>query len=220
VGAIVIAGLTFGAVPASAYGPYTSGQTGYDVSYPQCPGASAPPGTFNFGIVGVTHGRPFTSNACLGTEYKAAAQFSTPSLYFNTGYSGAYRRNIRPQCSAGPNQAWEIGCSEADYAVSQASGLKVAMWWLDVEVGNSWSTSSSTLNRQTIQGAVDRLSSAGLVGVYSTASSWNTITGGSFSPNGSSADWVAAGSCSTSFDGKPVWLSQFTSSGFDNDTAC
>ena len=119
-----------------------------------------------------------------------------------------------------PDQAWEIGCSEADYAVSQASGLKVAMWWLDVEVGNSWSTSSSTLNRQTIQGAVDRLSSAGLVGVYSTASSWNTITGGSFSPNGSSADWVAAGSCSTSFDGKPVWLSQFTSSGFDNDTAC
>ncbi len=217
---MVVTALLLNAIAANASGPYTFGQVGYDVSYPQCPGASPPPGTFNFGIVGVTHGRPFTVNACVGTEYSVAAQFSTPSLYFNTGYSGAYRKNIRSACSAGPNQAWEIGCSEADYAASQASGLKVAMWWLDVEVGNSWSTSNSTLNQQTIQGAVDRLSSAGWVGVYSTASSWNTITGGTFSPNGSSADWVAGGSCSTSFDGKPVWLSQFTSGGVDHDTAC
>jgi hypothetical protein len=206
---------------AHAASPYTG--IGYDISYPQCSSATLPSGTF--GIVGVTDGRPFTSNPCfrsLMNEYKYATSSGTPSLYFNTGYSGAYRKNITQACTSGPSQAWMIGCSEADYAATQASGLGITMWWVDVELGNSWSSSNHTSNQQTIQGAVDRLSGTGLVGVYSTSSSWNTITGGGFSPNGSSADWVAGGSCSTPFDGKQVWLSQFqyTRGGFDYDTAC
>ena len=95
------------------------------------------------------------------------------------------------------------------------------MWWLDVETGNSWSTSNLALNRDAIQGAVDRLNQTGLpVGVYSTASMWKTITGGSFTPNGLAADWVAAGSCSTPFTTSPVWLTQSTFGGVDHDTAC
>ncbi|TMC37880.1 MAG: hypothetical protein E6J28_06985 [Chloroflexi bacterium] len=95
------------------------------------------------------------------------------------------------------------------------------MWWLDVETGNSWSSSNLTLNQYAIQGATDRLSQTGLpVGVYSTAASWKTITGSGFTPNGSAADWVAGGSCTTPFNAAPVWLSQFTSAGIDYDTAC
>jgi hypothetical protein len=217
----VVSALVLNMLVAHAFGPYSSNTTGYDISYPQCNSATLPSGAF--GIVGVTDGRPFTSNPCftsLKNEYGYASASGIPSLYFNTGYAGAYRKNITQACRSGPSQAWMIGCSEADYAATRAGGLGVAMWWLDVEVGNSWSTRNLSLNQQTIQGAVDRLSSGGYVGVYSTASSWRTITGGSFTPTGSSADWVAGGSCSTPFDANKVWLSQYTSGGFDYDTAC
>lgn len=207
------------ATPAlAATDPYTSRSTGYDVSYPNC-GSATPAGTF--AIVGVNHGRPFTSNTCLATEYAAAPASPSPSLYLNTAYSGAYRRNITSACSSGGTMAWQIGCSEADYALQQAGGLTASAWWLDVETGNSWSTNNLTLNQQTIQGAVDRLNQTGLpVGVYSTASMWRTITGGAFTPTGLAADWVAAGSCTTPFTNSPVWLTQSTSGGVDYDTAC
>ena len=191
--------IAFNAKPAmAAVDPYTSGMTGYDVSHVQCPGTTPPAGMF--GIVGVNNGRPFTSNACLGTEYSAAPATPSPSFYINAAYSGAYKRYITAGCSSGGTQAWEIGCSEADYSLRQASGRTASMWWLDVETANSWSTSNLALNQQAIQGAVDRLNQTGLpVGVYSTTSMWRTITGGSFTPNNLAADWVAAGSCSTPF---------------------
>jgi len=211
-----------GAVPAAAAtDPYVSQTTGYDVSYPQCPGTTPPTGAF--GVVGVNHGRPFTVNTCVGTEYGAAPRSPLPSLYMNAAYSGAYRRNITSGCSvaSGGNQAWAIGCSEAEYSLQHAAGLSAAMWWLDVETANSWSSGNVSLNQSAIQGAVDRLNQTGLpVGVYSTASMWKTITGGTFTPNGLAADWVAAGSCSTPFTSSPVWLTQSTSGGVDYDTAC
>ncbi|HET7339207.1 MAG TPA: hypothetical protein VFK22_06640 [Candidatus Dormibacteraeota bacterium] len=212
---------------AHATGPYQSGTAGYDISYPQCTSATLPTGAF--GIVGVTNGRPFSGYSCLGKLYTHAAASGTPSLYLNTGYSGAYRKNITTPCSAGPSQAWEIGCSEADYAANQASGLDAAMWWLDVETGNSWSTSSLSLNQATIQGAVDRLLQLYPnvpVGVYSTRHSWSTITGSAavYTPTGTSAQWIAGagGSCASSggFDSNPIWLSQFANGGFDGDNAC
>ncbi len=228
--AVIAIGISAGAVNAFASGPYSSGTTGYDVSYPNC--GVTPPGAF--AIVGVNGGRPFSSNSCLGAEYTAAPQSPLPSLYINTGYSGAYRKSITSGCSGrvvavtGSNaqkQAWAIGCSEADTSISYAA-RSASMWWVDVESGNSWSTSNTSLNRYTIQGAVDRLGQVNAyVGVYSTASMWNTITGSttgtSFTPNGIVADWVAAGSCTTPFTGnKPVWLQQSTSGGLDSDYAC
>ena len=202
---------------AAATDPYVSGTTGYDVSYPNC---SAKP-TGAFAVVGVNHGRVFTANGCFGAEYSSAPQSPAPSAYINTGYSGAYRRNITAACSGGGTTAWQIGCSEAYYSLRQAGGLVISMWWLDVETGNSWSTNNLGLNRDAIQGAVDRLNQTGLpVGVYSTSSMWKTITGGSFTPNGLAADWVAAGSCTTPFTNSPVWLTQTTSGGLDSDTAC
>ncbi|TMG68674.1 MAG: hypothetical protein E6H86_04485 [Chloroflexi bacterium] len=228
--------LLLNAVAAHAFGPYTGGQVGYDVSYPQCPGTSAPPApngiTWNFGIIGTNHGRPFTPPpaGCFANEYKAAASFTTPSVYMNSAYSGAYRRNITPACSSvsGESQAWQIGCSEADYSANQVGGRTVAVWWLDVETGNSWSTSNLTLNQQAIQGALDRLkaiSPTWPVGVYSTTSMWTTITGGSFVPNGVAGDWVPVSTtdCTSTppfMPGTNLWLTQKTINSVDVDTAC
>jgi hypothetical protein len=222
---LVATGIVASAAPTN---PYTG--TGYDISYPQCSSATLPAGSF--GIVGVNGGRPFTPNSCFGQElaHASGGAMPAPSIYINTAYSGAYRRNVTPGCAAqAQTMAWQIGCSEADTAFQYAgrpATTAVTMWWLDVETGNSWSSSNVNLNRQTIQGAVDLLNQSGFqVGVYSTQRSWTTITGACataascWSPVNSLADWVAGGSCSTPFDPRPVWLTQFTN-GFDYDTAC
>jgi hypothetical protein len=228
------------ATPGLAAGitkPYSSGTTGYDVSYPQCPGSTAPAGAF--GIVGVNGGRPFTDNSCLSNEYKAAPKSPAPSLYINTGYTKAYRSSISPSCSSvassvsgtsAQKQAWAIGCTEAEKSLAYANGqgaTKVAMWWLDVETANSWSSSNLTLNQYAIQGVVSRLVQTGLpVGVYSTPSMWTAITGGNgrptgnFTPTGIAANWVAAGNCGSPFTNSPVWLFQAVVNGVDTDQAC
>jgi hypothetical protein len=228
-GPLVVGMLLLGSVNASAQtSPYGGHGTGYDVSYPQCPGTTPPSG--NFGIVGVNTGRPFTFNGCLATEYSKAPQSPAPSLYINSAYAGAYRKDITPGCSTASasitgtraqRQAWAIGCSEADTSAN-AAPAGASMWWLDVETGNSWSSSNQSLNRFAIQGAVSRLATPNgpPVGIYSTASMWTTITGGSFAPIGADADWVPSGSCGTGFAGLPVWLTQSVSGGVDYDHAC
>lgn len=230
-----MAALVLDALSAQAVGIYPSHTTGYDISTPQCntPSNSLPTGAF--GIVGVNAGRPFSFSSCLATEFNHASATPSASLYINTAYSGAYKRSITPFCNNNVpmsiprtyRQAWSIGCSEADtsltYATQHGAGTGVAMWWLDVEVGNSWSSSNLALNQFAIQGASDRFTQAKFpAGVYSTQSSWQTITGGGYTPPNSSADWVAGqgGSCpGTSFDARPVWLSQYVN-GFDFDNAC
>ena len=224
--------ITSGASAAlAAADPYPTGSSGYDVSYPQC-GGTAPSGSF--GIVGVNGGRPFSTNACLQSEYAATPRPAAASLYINIGYSGAYGKSTTAGCTAASSsvsgtsrqrQAWAIGCSEAEtsttYAAQQGA-TTVAAWWIDVETANSWSSSNLSLNRYTIQGAVTRLAQTGLpAGVYSNASMWSTITGGGFTPTGLAADWeTAGGSCSRPFTTSPVWLVQSTTSGFDSDLAC
>jgi len=232
-------------VPATslAYYPYASGATGYDVSYPDCSRSSPPPGSF--GIVGVTHGRPFTVSGCVAAEYRwAAADATAPRLYFNTAYSGAYQKDITATCQASipatltdraQRQGWATGCSEADYALSHSPGT-AAMWWLDVETSNSWSTNNLLLNREAIQGAVSFIQQhvSVPVGIYSSGSWWTTITGaGDWNPTGASADWLAgtrasastaAGFCGTGFSGVPVYLVQYSGTdqlgSFDADYAC
>jgi hypothetical protein len=210
--------------------PYPPATTGYDVSYPQCPGAVAPDGAF--GIVGVNGGKAFTYNSCLTREYKAAPR--PPSLYINTGYAPTvYRKSISANCSSQSTavtgtseqtEAWAIGCSEAESSLGYASrqgATKVAMWWLDVETANSWSEGDLTLNRFAIQGAVSRLTETGVpVGVYSASFMWKAITGGNFTPYGVVADWVADGNCNTPFTTSRVWLVQSVVDGIDRNFAC
>lgn len=215
---MVVSALVINMLVAHAFGPYSTGQAGYDISYPQCGGYSVPAGS-SFGIVGVNNGRPFSTNPCFGAEYSGLAN----SVYINTGYAKSYRSNITPACSGGPSTAWDIGCSEANTAIAAVGGASPSMWWLDVETANSWSSGSLAPNRDAISGAISMLRTKGVpVGVYSTAFAWKRITGTGFAPS-VDAVWVPSAQCqgTPSFiAGAQVWLTQQAGASIDGDTAC
>ena len=229
----------------AAANPYS--QTGYDASYPsaQC-NASAYPG--GFAIIGLGGGRPFTTNTCVAHEWALApATPVAPSLYFNTGYAGAYAKKITPACQAAAvnapippgtprhqrsveEQAWAIGCSEAAYAAAHEPG-KPAMWWADVETSNSWSV-NTTYNDLAIDGIAYEMSGLSTTtgagfGFYSTPAIWSQIAGAGFdSTPTATADWQPAPACPAGgFSNSPVWLTQsgtVTANGvsFSADQAC
>jgi len=232
-------------IGAAASGdPYTGGTTGYDYSYVQC--GTPAPAAQAFGAVGVNGGYPFTYyNQCLGAEYGAGPVNQT-ALYVNTGYDPSYTaidgRHTEQDCAdastgivatAEQQAAWAVGCSEAErdvlYAGSQGVTANPMAWWLDVETSNSWSTSDLSLNRYTIDGLVTELRAltSSPIGVYSTSSQWQSITGG-FQP-AVDGTWVATGTrtakrarqaCTApSFTGVPVWLVQYVGT-YDHDIAC
>jgi len=174
---------------------YTSGSTGYDISYPQC-GGRYPTGAF--GIIGVNGGYPFVYyNPCLASEY---SHTPNPALYINTGYDPSYTqvdgRHSTLECvtqstaiqGASPQQAaWAVGCSEASRSIAYATTQGVtspSSWWLDIETSNSWSSTDLSLNQYTIQGIVDTIlrQSPAAVGVYSTGYQWHSIVATSRSP--------------------------------------
>ena len=228
IGAVAALVATAGVVPlAPGAGASTTtySGTGYDVSYPQ--GKFTPPSGASFAIIGVTHGRPFTTNQYAGYQWSHAGTTST-SLYFNTGYALAYAKSDTANCKTDSSvyiptgtsghtlsalqAAWAIGCSEADYAVSNQPGIP-AMWWADVETGNSWSNDTA-LNQATITGMVTELgqnsANSGIqVGIYSTPSMWASITGSNFVVSGVSGDWWAGlSTCPSTTTGS------FTTNGF------
>jgi|SRR5579872_5514766 len=152
-------------------------------------------------------------------------------------------------------QAWEVGCATAwfneNYAldpkttvVSSGSAAGVTwtrygqalaqpkVWWLDVETGNSWSSTDLTLNAEALQGAVDELGvlTPGVpVGAYSTSLQWGQIAGTTNTVGGMAGIWVATGQkssrnvtsyCTKTFDGfSRAWLVQWVGR-VDYDVAC
>ena len=234
--ALALVGLTAITASAQTYtDPYPAGATGYDVSYPNACSAQGP-GTF--GIVGVNGGRPFTTNGCFAQQYGTAAATGSASVYINTAYSGAYRKNIdATNCSSAPAgltgsyaQAWQIGCSEASTSHGDVgTGRAPVTWWLDVETANSWSSSNFTLNDDAIRGAADELHTltGRPVGIYTTSGAWKTITRDANFSSIVDGEWDAgSGGCpavspTTGFTGAPIWLKQVgTSGGIDTDSAC
>ena len=234
--ASALVGLTAIVASAAQPDPYVSGTTGYDVSWPNS--CSATVSGSAFGIVGVNGGRPFTTNACFGPQYAAAPAGAT-SVYLNTAYSGAYKKNIDTvNCAKAPAgltgsyaQAWQIGCSEASSSYAAVGNTRTpVMWWLDVETGNSWSSSNFTLNADAIRGAADELHSltGRAVGIYSTPGSWSTITRNANFSSIVDGEWDAGtGACATTattgFTGVRIWLKQTgtdQTTGLDTDSAC
>ena len=147
---------------------YTSGSTGYDISYPQC-GGHYPTGAF--GIVGVNGGYPFVHyNPCLADEY---GHTPNAALYINTGYDPIYTqvdgKHSTPECvtqsasiqGTSPQQAaWGVGCSEASrsiaYATSQGA-TSLSSWLLDIETSNSWSSAGSNSRPASLSHRADPL---------------------------------------------------------------
>jgi hypothetical protein len=220
-----------------AAGMYTSGTFGNDISYPQCGSSTSSFPRNSFAIVGVTGGRAFTDNSCLTTEFSWANGLATPaSLYMNLNSpigSTASKRMTGPygNCKKSDKlcQAENYGYNAAQDAstYAQQQGASSSQWWLDIETANSWS-SSHTLNQGTINGAVRFFNEKTIaIGVYSTQSMWNKITGGykNLLPA-----WLAttattpAAYCSStySFTGGTIYLVQYSNPAVsvDSDYAC
>src|SRR5687767_5357289 len=147
---------------------------GYDISWPQC-GGPQPAHPYGFGIVGVTGGRAFTTNPCLGDQVTwASAGGSGAGVYINVNH---------PRDGRVGQALTDYGVDTVRHAVAYAEAQRIRppMWWLDVETMNYWSA-DTTLNALIIQGAIDELHRLGLaVGIYSTSYQWGVIAGG-FSP--------------------------------------
>jgi LysM repeat protein len=221
---------TLGLNHAAESDPYPHAAVGYDVSYPNC--AVQVPAAHTFAVIGLNHGRPFTTNPCFADEWAAAQP--PRSVYINTAYAPSLFRHITPDCRAAGNsqplgpaarRAYTVGCSEAGAAIDLLGPSAPDAIWLDVEPSNTWS-SQQGLNAAAINGIVDRLLSQTphpAVGVYSNASFWRQIVGDWTSL--SLPEWVATEApdppgCPASFAAGPVWLSQSTDGTLDVDTAC
>ncbi len=208
--------------------PAPLGVVGADLSWPQCgqrADAASP-----FMVVGVTDGRPFTANPCLGAQWSATGG-RRAAAYMNVAFPGSLgpRAGVPIACPAGnvACAAWNAGWAEgADaLAVAARAGVDARMWWLDVETANTWSATPS-LNAAILAGATSALELGGRqVGVYSTRWMWSTITGG-WAPG--LPAWLAIGDrgrdprshCGMGFDGGPVAMVQWVAGDRDVDLAC
>ena len=205
---------------------------GNDVSWPQCDGPL--PGPHDVGVVGVTDGRPFTSNPCLASQFAWARASTLPGgaqLYVNLEIDGT---------SSGPNHCAvdDHGCRAYDYGLvtvfdaisrARAVGVNAGFWWLDVEVGNYWSDLRPDWNQATVQGAIDAAHARGVdVGIYSSADQWAQILPPTYHPM--VPTWLAVvgdsgmapGLCSVgrSLTGGPVYMVQYDDHTFDKDHVC
>ncbi len=150
---------------APSAAPATVSGTGYDVSYPQC--RSTIPGKAAFGIVGVNGGAPLTSNRCFAEQIAWAQRTGAYAVYINTSNSGvtdpvAYGRRL----------------AEDAIRRERAAGVSgIGVWWLDVELTNTWRGTQQE-NATVLASMAARLQEAGVrVGIYSSPQQWQEIAG-------------------------------------------
>jgi len=163
----------------------SAGQTGYDISSPQCSGTAlgaTPSSHGSFDILGVNAGVVYSPNPCLAAQYEWATgpPAAAVSFYANTADPGPqsrhwpagqasprpcpvakhYRTGTKLFADCSYDYGWNAAASSFTGAVNATpSGVPAsAQWWLDVESANSW-TSDRTANIADIQGGLDYLKS-------------------------------------------------------------
>jgi hypothetical protein len=188
---------------------------GVDISYPQC-NKPLPTGQA-FAIVGVNGGNAESTNPCLATELAWAAKsvggtvHDDVQLYVNTGNPagrGAWPRsgtNLHGDCDGSNSRpcAYQYGWERAR-ADATSRGIRHPeqyMWWLDVELANSWdySKGGSTRNAAVLEGMTDYFTSINSrgVGLYSSRYQWGLIIGNGVDSDSSLnglANWRPTGS--------------------------
>ncbi len=185
------------------YGP--SGE-GWDVSWPQCTAAGSTasrlPVGGAFAVVGLTRGRPLTTNECFAAQWAWAETLpGEPAIYLNVNAPGNRTTPdaLRWVALCGTGQATSTcgrayGVELAQYALARMPTVSRhggrPMVWMDVEGpytnGPFWQTGYAgavAVNRAVLEGAVDTLRAAGhRVGIYtdrgsSSANDWRDIMG-------------------------------------------
>jgi len=187
---------------------------------------------FAIGIVSVSgNGADWAKNSCLGSEIH---HFNSYALYVSTNYpsSGCHTSQNRANAY---NCGYNLGLFDVGYAASK--GAHSNTWFLDVEGGPGsgipWSTHS--LDSSFLYGLASSLQTRGVtvIGYYSTASMWQSITGGWHSgnyawyatgANGMPPSSVVRSACHNNFTGGPVVYYQYIigglASGIDYDGSC
>jgi hypothetical protein len=188
---------------------------GVDVSYPQC-GGPLPAGQA-FAIVGVNGGSAATTNPCLAILLEWAEQsiggtvHDDVQLYVNTGNPAG--GDLWPRAGSnrygdcdGSNStacAYQYGWDRAweDATLRGISYPEQYMWWLDVEIANSWdySDGGGVRNAAVLEGMTEYFTAIGSrgVGLYSTAYQWGYIVGdgvGATSSLNGLSNWRPTGS--------------------------
>ena len=225
IGTMVSASMFAAAATADAATTFpASGQTGADISYPQCGGSySSDLSGQAFGIVGVNGGRPMEPNGCFTAELAWEANLgatSSQQLYVNTadpgnivsdwptGGSSPYGK-CTSRHNKGANStacAYVYGENEAHYDIGLvgASAAGSYQWWLDVETANSWQGRHNLeMNQASLDGMLAVLPQ-GQVGVYSTSYQWGQIVGSKLDATSTSEglgalpQWIPTGQGSAS----------------------
>jgi hypothetical protein len=137
--------------------------------------------------------------------------------------------------SASPACAYLYGWSKAyddvhRWGVTVTPGMR---WWLDVETGNSWSSTRLDANRADLEAMTTVFQQAvGTVGIYSTRYQFGAIVGTvpAGSPLAGLDSWLpgasslkgAQSNCSAAAltTGSTVSMTQYTSGGLDYDVSC
>jgi hypothetical protein len=182
----------------------------------------------------------------------------TAQLYANTGNPGPDLSSRWPDGQTSPRQcntlavpgldtadcAYDYGWNAMADAYRTAAGAYVSLglaspgatrtpspnvWWLDVEITNSWRP-DVTLNVAALEGAAAYLDSMDVAGIgfYSTQYQWDQITGGtavfaahpSWVAGAGSARQAAAKCSARGFTGGRVALAQYPAGGFDANVLC
>jgi len=185
-------------------------------------------------VVGVTGGRPFTTNPCLASQFawaRSSKMAGGAQVYVNLEIDGTSTGPHHCGPDDHPCRAYDYGWATTQDAIdrARAAGVTPGFWWLDVEVGNYWSDEHPEWNQATVQGAIDAARARGVdVGIYSSVDQWEQIVPGNYRPG--VPTWLAVvgdsgmapGLCGGrhSLTGGPVYMVQYDDNQFDKDHVC
>ncbi|HEV7824006.1 MAG TPA: hypothetical protein VGP02_03800 [Mycobacteriales bacterium] len=220
------------AAPAPLYGN--------DVSWPQCPKSGGvgyslpmPDRSSTFVVIGLTRGRGFVANPCLGwqVQYAKDRHLYTAAYAFTTFPTSAQLRKYHGSAKTAAQRLRNVGAAQARFNVAtmRRAGLHSPIVWIDVEPSGRqpWSK-NTTHNAALVQGAVHGYQKAGLkVGFYSTTHLWRTIVGRyrtglpEWRTAGRRGRAIARQRCvEAPFQGGTPVLAQWYTSSVDHDITC
>lgn len=132
-----------------------------------------------------------------------------------------------------------VAAESTDGSSDATLAARDAPWWLDVETGNAWESieygrnaATEAYDTATLEGEVASFTNMGVtsLGIYSTSSMWQVITGNTSTAFSAIPVWVpglaaslpaAEAACATtSFTGARVAMIQYPSQGYDGDYTC